>query len=409
VAFDFEKALRRLVEQHTELVELKNRRVRDDSRVFERWRHPVLTAAHSPLVWRYDLDRRHNPFLLERLGVHAIGGAGAIELGGRICLVARVVGRERKGFFAVAESDSGVDAFHFRDHPLRLPQGDDPETNVSDMRLTAHEDGWIYGVFGTERHDPQAPAGDASRAVDRVGIVRTRDLVKWERLADLRARAVGPQSVVLHPELVKGRYAFYTRAHAGAGDAEAGGIGLAFCEDIERAELHDERLLDPRGYQTFKEARNSPGAPPLKTPKGWLHLAQGTRTTPGGLRSVLHAFLCDLEDPARVIASPGGYLIAASDAESIGEMSSGLACAGAVARTTGEVVLYYGACEERVHVATTRVERLLDYVRETPGDPGSSDGSAQLRGALAERNLKLVARTRGKAYRGLRPSGPRGA
>lgn len=410
MAFDFDKALSRRVEQHEELLELENRRVRDASGVFERWRNPVLTAAHAPLVWRYDLDRRHNPFLLERLGVHAIGGAGAIELGGRICLVARVVGRERKSFFAVAESDSGVDGFRFRDHPLRLPEADEPETSVSDMRLTAHEDGWIYGVFGSERHDPQAPAGDVSRAVDGVGIVRSRDLVKWERLANLRSRAAGPQSVVLHPELVKGRYAFYTRAHAGAGEPEAkGGIGLALCEDIERAELHDERLVDARGYQTFKEARNSPGAPPLKTPKGWLHVAQGTRTTPAGLRSVLHAYLCDLEDPARVIASPGGYLIAASGDESVGETSGGLACAGAVARATGDVVLYYGACEERVHVATTRLERLLDYVRETPGDPGSSDGSAQLRGALAERNLKLLARTKGKAYRRLRPAGPRGA
>jgi 4-O-beta-D-mannosyl-D-glucose phosphorylase len=403
MAFEFEKALRRRIEQHTELVERKNRRVRDASGVYERWENPVLTAAHTPLFWRYDLDQRRNPFLLERLGVNAVAGAGAIERNGKICLVARVEGKDRKSFFAVAESDNGVDNFRFWDQPLAMPELGEPETNVSDMRLTAHEDGWIYGAFGIERKDPQAPVGDTSRAVARVGIARTRDFVKWQRLADLRSRAVGPQSVVLHPELVKGQYGFYTRAHGGLGDAAGeSGIGFALCENIEQAELGEETVVDARQLQTVKEARNGAGTPPLKTAKGWLHVAQGTRTTAAGLRSVLYAFLCDLEEPARVIAAPSGYLLGPEGDERVGDVSSGLSCAGAVLKATGEVLLYYASSETRTHVATTTVERLLDYVLNTPPDPLHAHACLAQRVALIERNLKLLARTKGKAYRGLR-------
>ena len=407
MAFDFEKVLRRRIEQHTELVELKNRRVRDASGVYERWENPVLTAAHTPLFWRYDLDRRRNPFLLERHGVHGVSGAGAIERAGRIYLVARVEGRDRKSFFAVAESDNGVDNFRFWDAPVPLPEAGEADASLGDMRLTAHEDGWIYGVFGTERKDPLAPAGDTSRAVSRVGIVRTRDLVQWERLADLRSRAVGPQSVALHPELVRGQYAFYTRAQGAsveaAGEpAKESGIGFALCENVEAAELGEPAVIDARAYQTFKEARNTVGAPPIKTARGWLHLAQGTRTTAAGLRSVLYAFLSDLEDPARVIAAPAGYLLAAEGGEQLGDVSSGLSCAGAVARPTGEVLAYYTSSETRIHAASTTVERLLDYVTHTPADSSSSNASLAQRTALIERNLKLLARTKGKAYRGIR-------
>ncbi len=401
MAFDFEKALRRRTAQHAELVELKNRRVRDATGVYERWENPVLSAAHTPLFWRYDLDRRRNPYLLERLGVNAVAGVGATLRNGRICLVARVEGRDRKSFFAVAESDNGVDNFRFWDYPVELPVAGEPDTNVSDMRLTAHEDGWIYGVFGTERKDPHSPSGDTSRAVASVGIVRTRDLVKWQRLADLRSRAVGPQSVVLHPELVKGQYAFYTRAQAGLVEPAEGGIGFALCENVERAELGQETVIDARGFHTVKEARNGAGAPPLKTGKGWLHVAQGTRTTSAGLRSVLYAFLCDLEHPARVIAAPSGYLLAPEGHERVGDVSSGLSCAGAVLKATGEVFLYYGSSETRTHVATTTAERLVDYALATPPDPVTSHASVAQRTALIERNLKLLARTKGKAYRGL--------
>jgi 4-O-beta-D-mannosyl-D-glucose phosphorylase len=407
VAFDFEKTLRRRASQAAELVGLENRRVRDASGIVERWENPVLTAAHTPLIWRYDLDKRRNPFLLERQGVHAIAGAGAIEHGGRICLVARVLGRDRKSFFAVAESESGVDGFRFRDLPLALPRTGEPDASFGDMRLTVHEDGWIYGVFGAERQDPGAPPGDTSRALARVGIVRTRDLASWERLSDLRSPAVGPQSVALHPELVRGQYAFYTRALAPSVDvpghpAGASGIGFALCENIEQAELGEETLVDARAFQTFKEARSTVGAPPLKTDKGWLHVAQGTRTTAAGLRSVLYAFLCDPDDPARVVRAPAGYLLAAAGDEQAGDVASGLACAGAVARASGEVLVYYGSAEARLHVATTSVERLLDYVKQTPPDAGSACESLAQRVALVERNLKLLARTSRKAYRGLR-------
>jgi 4-O-beta-D-mannosyl-D-glucose phosphorylase len=410
VAFDFEKALRRRIDQHVELVELKNRRVRDASGVYERWENPVLTGAHTPLFWRYDLDRRRNPFLLERLGVHAVKGAGAIERGGRICLVARVEGKDRKSFFAVAESDTGVDGFRFRDEPLELPGLGEPEAGVGDMRLTSHEDGWIYGVFDVERKDEHAPPGDTSRAVAGVAIVRTHDLVRWERLADLRSRVVGPHGVVLHPELVRGQYAFYVRAPAaslapeGASAASSGegGIGLSLCENIEQAELGEASLIDARAHQTFKEARNSAGAPPLRTPRGWLHIAQGTRTTAAGLHSVLYAFLCDPEDPGQVIAAPGGYLLAATDDELVGDVASGLSCAGAVAKRSGELLIYYAASESRTQVASTTVDRLLDYVTRTPIDAGSSRASVAQRKAMIERNLKLLSRTKGKAYRGLR-------
>jgi 4-O-beta-D-mannosyl-D-glucose phosphorylase len=402
LAFDFEKTLRRRIEQHAELVELKNRRVRDASGVFERWKNPVLTASHTPLFWRYDLDQKRNPFLLERLGVHAVGGAGAVERGGRICLVARVEGKDRKSFFAVAESDNGVDNFRFWDHPLQLPEPDAADATVGDMRLTIHEDGWIYGVFEIERQDQDAPPGDTTRAQSRVGIVRTRDLVQWHRLADLRAHAVGPQGAVLHPELVRGQYAFWVRAQAAFAEAGASGIGFAPCENVEQAELGEPVIVDARAHQTMKEARNAAGPPPIRTDKGWLHVAQGTRTTAAGLRSVLYAFLCDLEDPARVVAAPAGYLLAAEGDEQVGDVASGLACAGAVARPSGELLLYYTSSETRLHVATTTVGRLVDYVTHSPSDPGSTHASVARRTALVERNLKLLARTKGKAYRGLR-------
>ena len=402
MAFDIEKALRRRIEQHAELVELKNRRIRDASGVFERWKNPVLTAAHTPLFWRYDLDQKRNPHLLERLGVHAIGGAGAVERAGRVCLVARVEGKDRKSFFAVAESDNGVDNFRFWDHPLQLPEPDAADATVGDMRLTVHEDGWIYGVFELERQDADAPPGDTTRAETRVGIVRTRDLAQWQRLGDLRSHAVGPQGVVLHPELVRGQYAFYVRAQGAFAEADAGGIAFALCENVEQAELGEPVVVDARAHQTMKEARNAAAAPPIRTEKGWLHIAQGTRTTAAGLRSVLYAFLCDLGEPTRVVAAPAGYLLAAEGEELVGDVASGLACAGALARASGEVLLYYAASETRLNVATTTVGRLVDYVTHTPSDAGSTHASVARRTALVERNLKLLARTKGKAYRGLR-------
>jgi 4-O-beta-D-mannosyl-D-glucose phosphorylase len=403
MAFDFEKSLRRKIDQHTELVERKNRRVKDGNGVFDRWENPVLTAAHAPLFWRYDLDPRRNPFLQERLGVNCVFNVGAIEWNGKVCLVARVEGHDRKSFFAVAESDNGVDNFRFWDHPVVMPETDVPDTNVYDMRLTAHEDGWIYGVFCTERKDPLAPAGDTSSALAQAGIARTKDLVKWERLPDLKSESAQQRNVVLHPELVQGRYALYTRPQDSFIEAgKGGGIGFALCENIERAEVSEEAIVDPKVYHTVKEVKNGAGATPLKTPKGWLHIAHGVRNTAAGLRYVLYALLCDLEDPSKVVARPSGFFLAPEGEERVGDVSNVAFCNGAVMKATGEVFIYYASSDTRTHVATTTVDRLLDYVLHTPEDPLRSAACVEQRMELINRNLKLLSRSKGKAYRGLR-------
>jgi len=404
--FDFEKTLRRKVDQHLKLIERRNKTVRDGNGVVDRWAHPVLTGAHAPLHWRYDLDPETNPLLLERLGVNAAFNVGAIEWEGRICLMARVEGADRKSFFAVAESDTGVDGFRFRDHPVVMPEADVPETNVYDMRLTQHEDGWIYGVFCAERRDPAAPPGDTSAAVAQAGIARTKDLVRWERLPDLVSRSAQQRNVVLHPEFVEGRYALYTRPQDSFLEAgKGGGIGFALCDTMEGAQIDEERILDPKVYHTVKEAKNGAGAPPLKTPEGWLHVAHGVRACAAGLRYVLYAFLCDLKDPAKVIARPGGYFMAPEGDERVGDVSNVLFCNGLVARPGGDVFIYYGSSDTRTHVATTTVERLLDYVLNTPEDALSSAACVAQRIELIDRNLKHLSRVRGKparAYRGIR-------
>ncbi len=403
MAFDFEKALRRKVEQHTKLVEKKNRRVKDGNGVFDRWENPALTAAHTPLFWRYDLDPRRNPFLQERLGVNCVFNVGAIEWNGKVCLMARVEGNDRKSFFAVAESDNGVDNFRFWDQPVVLPETDVPDTNVYDMRLTAHEDGWIYGIFCTERKDPDAPPGDTSSAVAQAGIARTKNLARWERLPDLRSQSAQQRNVVLHPELVRGRYALYTRPQDSFIEAgKGGGLGFALCETMEAAEIGEETIIDPKVYHTVKEVKNGAGAPPLKTPKGWLHIAHGVRNTAAGLRYVLYAFLCDLADPSRVIARPSGFFLAPEGAERVGDVSNVVFCNGAVLRSTGEVLIYYGSSDTRTHVATTTVDRLLDYVLHTPEDPLRSAACVRQRMELINRNLRYLARAKGKAYRGIR-------
>jgi 4-O-beta-D-mannosyl-D-glucose phosphorylase len=403
MAFDFEKALRRKVGQHTKLLEQKNRRVKDGNGVFDRWKNPVLTAAHAPIFWRYDLDPGRNPFLQERLGVNCVFNVGAIEWNGKVCLMARVEGNDRKSFFAVAESDNGVDNFRFWDQPVVLPQTDVPDTNVYDMRLTAHEDGWIYGIFCTERKDPAGPPGDTSAAVAQAGIARTKNLARWERLPDLKSQSAQQRNVVLHPELVKGRYALYTRPQDSFIEAgKGGGIGFALCETMEAAEIGEETIIDPKVYHTVKEVKNGAGAPPLKTPKGWLHVAHGVRNTAAGLRYVLYAFLCDLEDPSRVIARPAGFFLAPEGRERVGDVSNVVFCNGAVLRSTGEVLIYYGSSDTRTHVATSTVDRLLDYVLHTPEDPLTSAACVRQRMELINRNLRYLARAKGKAYRGIR-------
>lgn len=357
--------------------------------VLERHRHPVLTADHVPLSWRYDLDPSTNPRWIERLGINAVFNPGAIELNGRILLVARVEGADRKSFFAVAESANGVDGFRFWDEPLVMPETDKPDVNVYDMRLTRHEDGWIYGLFCTERKDQDAACGDTSAAIAQGAIARTKDLKRWERLPDLKSPSAQQRNVVLHPEFVGGKYAFYTRPQSGFVEVgDGGGIGWALADDVEGAVVREEIVVDPKAYHTIKELKNGAGPPPLKTAQGWFHIAHGVRNTAAGLRYVLYAFLCDLNHPDRVIRQPGGYLLAPRGDEYVGDVANVLFCNGAIARKNGRVFIYYASSDTRVHVATSTIERLLDYAMNTPEDPLRSAACVQQRLALIRRNRK---------------------
>ena len=358
-----------------------------DNGVYQRYCFPVVTAAHAPLAWRYDLNPATNPFLMERLGVNGAFNAGAVELDGKILLVVRVEGWDRKSFFAVAESANGLDNFHFWDEPVVMPETDEPDTNVYDMRLTLHEDGWIYGVFCTERKDRNAPPGDLSSAVAQAGIARTRDLHTWERLPDLRTPSPQQRNVVLHPEFVAGKYAFYTRPQddfisAGSG----GGIGWGLSATMNPAVIDEEIVIEPRQYHTIKEAKNGEGPAPIKTAQGWLHLAHGVRNTAAGLRYVLYLYLSELARPWVVTHQPAGYFIAPEGAERVGDVSNVVFANGWVAQADGTVLIYYASSDTRMHVAVSTVERLLDYVTNTPEDGLRSAASVKQRIALIRRN-----------------------
>jgi 4-O-beta-D-mannosyl-D-glucose phosphorylase len=389
-AEEFQARRERLFHVHEALIQRRNEPLADSNGWFERYRYPVLTGAHTPLFWRYDLDRATNPFLMERLGINAAFNVGAMEWNGKFVLMARVEGADRKSFFAVAESSTGIDGFRFWDYPVAMPEGPDPETNVYDMRLTAHQDGWIYGLFCAERKDPAAPPGDLSSAVAQCGIARTHDLKKWERLDDLRTPSAQQRNCVLHPEFVDRQYAFYTRPQdsfieAGSG----GGIGWGLAPDIEHAAIEKETIIDRREYHTINEVKNGLGPAPIKTEAGWLHLAHGVRNTAAGLRYVLYCFLCELDAPDKVVAKPGGYFLAPEGEERIGDVSNVTFSNGWIARGN-DVFIYYGASDTRTNVVTTTVERLLDYVRNTPPDPLRSALCVEQRAALIERNLRLA-------------------
>lgn len=364
--------------------------------ILERYRNPVLTSAHVPPDWRYDLDPATNPLFLERLGVNSAFNPGAIELDGKFLLVARVESIDRKSFFAVAESRSGVDGFRFREEPILMPETGDPDGNIYDMRLVKHEDGWIYGLFCTERRDPAAAPGDVSAAVAQCGIARTKDLKTWERLPDLVTNSPQQRNVVLHPEFVNGKYALYTRPADGFMDVgSAGGIGWGLCDSMERAQIaQNEAIIDPRVYHTIKEAKNGMGPAPVKTPEGWLSIAHGVRNTAAGLRYVLYAFLSRLDMPWVVTHRPGGYLLAPEGDERIGDVSNVLFCNGVVADTAGHVFLYYASSDTRIHVATSTVERLLDYVLKTPEDAGRPYACVQQRLELIRRNREYLSKRR---------------
>jgi len=384
----FEQRKQLLEERYETLINRKNEALFSENGIYERYAHPVLTAAHAPLVWRYDWNPASNPYLMERIGVNAVFNPGAIELNGKFYLVARVEGCDRKSFFAVAESETGVDGFRFWDRPVVLPETDHPDVNVYDMRLTQHEDGWIYGLFCTERPDPDAAPGDLSSAVAQAGIARTKDLQTWERLPDLKTGSAQQRNVVLHPEFVDGQYAFYTRPQDGFIDAgSGGGIGWGLSASMNPAVIDHETIIDRRYYHTIKEVKNGQGPAPIKTAKGWLHIAHGVRNTAAGLRYVIYAFLTDLHDPSKLLHSPAGHLIAPEGEERVGDVSNVVFTNGVIARDNGDVYLYYASSDTRCHVAVTTVDRLLDYVIHTPEDPLRSYACVQQRIALVDQNL----------------------
>lgn len=365
----FFKRLEELERQYSEVVHRENEEAKGGNGVYVRYKHPVLTAQHAPITWRYDLNYEANPFLIERFGINAVMNAGAIKFNDKYCLVARVEGIDRKSFFAVAESDNGIDNFRFWGYPVLMPETDEPDTNIYDMRLTQHEDGWIYGLFCTERRDPSAAPGDQSAAVAQCGIARTRDLVKWERLPDLQTPSPQQRNVVLHPEFVDGRYAFYTRPQDSFIEAgKGGGIGFGLAEDIEHAVITEETILDSKVYHTVYEAKNGQGPAPIKTDKGWLHLAHGVRNTAAGLRYVLYMFMTDLNDLTKVIHKPAGYFIAPEGEERIGDVSNVVFSNGWIKDEDGTVFIYYASSDTRMHVAVSSVDKLLDYVINNPQD-----------------------------------------
>lgn len=384
----FKSRLKQLQRTHQQLLRKRNIPQRDGNGIFDRYEFPVLTAAHTPLEWRYDFNPKTNPYFLTRLGINCVFNVGAMEWNNGVVLMARVEGWDRKSFFAVAESKNGVDNFRFWDYPVRMPELEAKETNLYDMRLVRHEDGWIYGVFCAERHDDSKPQ-DLSAAIARCGIARTKDLVKWERLNDLKTPALHQRNCVLHPEFVNGKYAFYTRpmsdfAATGSGD----GIGWGLCDDITKAAITKESIIDPRFYHTIKEGKNGLGPAPIKTKDGWLHLAHGVRNTAAGMRYVLYCFLCDLKDPSKQIAAPGGHFMGPEGDERVGDVSNVVFANGWVARKNGDLLIYYGSSDTRTHVAKTTVDKLLDYVKNTPPDAMRSKRCVEQRCGLIEKNLE---------------------
>jgi 4-O-beta-D-mannosyl-D-glucose phosphorylase len=385
----FQEQVKKLFENQQELISKVNMPIKESNGWFQRYQNPILTAAHIPIAWRYDLNEKTNPFLLERIGMNAVMNSGAIKWHDKYLLVTRVEGVDRKSFFAVAESPNGIDNFRFWEEPITMPETDEPATNIYDMRLTAHEDGWIYGIFCAERKDKNNP--DLSAATASAGIARTKDLKNWERLPDLQSKSQ-QRNVVLHPEFVDGKYAFYTRPQDSFIDAgSGGGIGWALVDNIEKAIITEEKIIDRRYYHTIKEMKNGEGPAPIKTSKGWLHLAHGVRGCAAGLRYVLYLYMTSLDDPSELIASPGGYFMAPQGEERIGDVSNVLFSNGWIADDDRRVFIYYASSDTRMHVATTTIDRLVDYCLNTPADG--------LRSALSVEKIKtLIAKNKAIGY-----------
>ncbi|KXX66557.1 MULTISPECIES: glycosidase [unclassified Flammeovirga] len=388
---NFKEKLTGLIEKQEALLSKTNQPADAYNGIFTKYENPILTADHTPLYWRFDLNETSNPHLQERIGMNATFNAGAIRFNGKYVLMVRVEGVDRKSFFAVAESDNGIDNFRFWDKPVLMPETEEPDTNVYDMRLTQHEDGWIYGIFCTERKDPNAPAGDTSSAVAAAGIVRTKDLVNFERLPDLISYSGQQRNVVLHPEFVDGKYALYTRPQDGFIDTgSGGGIAWGLTDSMEKAEVKEERVIEPKIYHTIKEVKNGQGPAPIKTSEGWLHLAHGVRNTAAGLRYVLYMFMTSLEDPTKVTHRPAGHFIAPLGEERVGDVSNVAFANGWIADESGEVKIYYASSDTRMHVATSTIDQLVDYCKNTPEDGYRSVTSVQTIHDMVEKNEKMI-------------------
>lgn len=386
---NFDQRKQFVTERYESLLSRKNEPIEGNG-VYRRYKNPVITADMAPLTWRYDFDPATNPYFMERIGVNATLNSGAMKWNGKYLLVVRVEGADRKSFFAVAESPNGVDNFRFRERPITLPDTDDPATNVYDMRLTQHEDGWIYGLFCAERHDPACP-GDLSAATATCGIARTKDLVDWERLPDLKCKSQ-QRNVVLHPEFVDGKYALYTRPQDGFIDTgNGGGIGWTLIDDICHAEItREEKIIDERIYHTIKEVKNGEGPHPIKTPQGWLHLAHGVRACASGLRYVLYMYMTALDEPWRRIAAPGGYFMAPVGEEYMGDVMNVLFANGWIKDEDGRVLIYYASSDTRMHVAESTVDRLVDYCMNTPQDGLTTTESVLTINRLIDKNLAYL-------------------
>ncbi|MEP7106715.1 MAG: glycosidase [Ferruginibacter sp.] len=375
---EFKKRLRFLKEQHHALLIKKNQMLLETNGIINRYINPVLTAGHIPLSWKYDFSPQTNIYLMERFGINAVLNAGAIKWKGKYALVARVEGADRKSFFAIADSYNGIDNFQFWEYPVLMPETDVPDTNIYDMRLVKHEDGWIYGLFCTERKDPDAAAGDYSAAIAQCGIARTKDLVEWQRLPDLITPSAQQRNVVLHPEFVQEQYAFYTRPQDSFIEAgKGGGIGFGLVKEITNAIVEKEIVIDNRVYHTVYELKNGLGPAPIKTSHGWLHLAHGVRNTAAGLRYILYMFMTDLNDITRIIHKPGGYFLAPEGEERIGDVSNVVFSNGWIADEDGTVFIYYASSDTRMHVATSTIDQLTDYVINSPEDGLRSAASVQ--------------------------------
>ena len=387
----FSVRLEQLNEKHVALIRRPNEVMESGNGVFDRYRFPVLTADHTPLFWRYDLHETSNPFLMERFGINGVFNAGAIKWNDKYVMMARVEGNDRKSFFAIAESPNGIDNFRFWDDPVTMPGTGEDETNIYDIRLTRHEDGWIYGLFCTEKRDPEAPVSDQSSAVAQCGIARSRDLKHWERLPNLETKSPQQRNVVLHPEFFNGKYVFYTRPQDGFINAgSGGGVGIGYADSMTRAVVDEERIIDPRIYHTINEAKNGLGPAPIKTPRGWLHMAHGVRNTAAGLRYTLYLFMTDLHDLGRVLYKPGGYFIAPRGTERVGDVSNVVFSNGWIADENGNVFIYYASSDTRMHVATTTIGRLVDYVVNTPEDGLHSSDSVKTLQKIIDHNRSLI-------------------